>query len=91
LAQGVIENYRVWASRMEGAHPDAESASSTLFDTVAVYLAFADEWCLMENLGLRITDDGYTLLDQSAKPIRCATAWRDLQAFEQFLLARLTE
>jgi len=91
LVQAVIENYRVWASRTEGAQPDAESASSTLFDTVAVYLAFSEEWCAMEDLGLRVTDDGYTLLDQSAKPIRCATAWRDLPSFEKFLAARLTE
>jgi len=91
LVQAMIENYRVWASRMEGTQRDAESASSTLFDTVAVYLAFAEEWCVMEDLGLRVTDDGHTLLDQSAKPIRCATAWRDLPAFEEFLVSRLTE
>ncbi|MCJ7548767.1 MAG: nucleoside hydrolase, partial [Anaerolineae bacterium] len=90
LVQAVIENYRVWASRMEAARLDVESTSSTLFDTVAVYLAFAEEFCVMEDLGLRVTDDGYTLLDESAKPIRCATAWRDLPAFEEFLVARLT-
>jgi len=86
----VIENYRVWASRTESTQADTESASSTLFDTLALYLAFSEEWCVMENLGLRVTDDGYTLLDESAKPIRCATAWRDLPAFEEFLVTRLT-
>jgi len=90
LAQAVIENYRVWASRVESTRLDAESASSTLFDTVAVYLAFAEEWCVMEDLGLRVTDDGYTVLDEAAKRIRVATSWRVLPAFEEFLVARLT-
>ena len=33
-------------------------------------------------------DDGYTLLDRSAKLIRCATAWRDLPSFEESLITR---
>ena len=86
----MIENYHMWASRVESTQSDAGSIGSTLFDTVAVYLAFVEEWCVVEDLRLRVTDDRYTLLDESAKPIRCATAWRDLPAFEEFLVTRLT-
>jgi hypothetical protein len=63
--------------------------SSILFDTVAVYLAFSEELLVMEKLGVRVTDDGYTIIDDSARMINSATAWKDLPAFEDFLVRRL--
>ena len=69
---------------------DPTEKSSTLFDTVAVYLAFSEELLEMEEMGLRVTDDGYTLPDENAKPVRCAMRWRDLSAFEGLVVQRLT-
>jgi len=43
----------------------------------------------MEKLGVRVTDDGYTRIDENAKTINCATEWKDLGAFEDFLVDRL--
>jgi len=43
----------------------------------------------MERLGIRVTDDGYTRIDENAKVINCATEWKDLSAFEDFLVDRL--
>lgn len=43
----------------------------------------------MEKLGVRVTDDGYTIIDDSARMINSATAWKDLPAFEDFLVRRL--
>jgi len=90
LAQAVIENYRVWARSTGRGSPDPERESSTLYDTVAIYLAFAEELLVLETLGIQVTDDGYTRIDEAAKPVRCATEWRDLGAFEDLLVARLT-
>jgi len=45
---------------------------------------------MMEKLGIRVTDDGYTVVDEGAKIIRCAMDWKDLPAFESFLVQRLT-
>ncbi len=91
LARAVMENYSIWASEVQSAAAlDPEARSSTLFDTVAVYLAFADELLEMETLGIRVTDDGFTVIDERAKVMRCATAWRDLPAFEDLLVHRLT-
>jgi hypothetical protein len=67
------------------------SSSSTLFDTVAVYLAMSTELAKMEKLGIRVTDDGYTRIDESAKVVNCATEWKDLGAFEDLLVDRLTK
>lgn len=87
LIQALIENYRIWAKHS----PESEQRSSTLFDTVAVYLAFSEELLVMEELNVRVTDDGYTVIDESAKTINCAMDWKDLSAFEDFLVKRLTD
>jgi len=91
LVRALIENYRIWAENVGWARGlDPEARSSTLFDTVAVYLAFSEELLVVERLGLRVTDDGRTVIDERAKPINCAVDWRDLPAFEDFLVQRLT-
>ena len=90
LIRALMENYRIWAPRVAwGENIDAESASTTLFDTVAVYLAFSEDLLVMEDLGIRVTDDGYTVIDEDARIIHCATVWRDLPAFEDLLVRRL--
>ncbi len=83
LTRAVIENYRIWLK----GKPDEQS--SVLFDTVAVYLAFAEDLLVMENLGIRVTDDGFTRIDDAAPRVRVATDWKDLEAFEDFLVRRL--
>jgi hypothetical protein len=63
--------------------------STTLFDTVAVYLAFSQAWCGMERVGIRVTDDGFTVQDLKAKQINVALIWKDFSAFEDLLVQRL--
>ena len=84
----LIENYKVWlpgASYMD-PHTDPSKISSTLFDTVAVYLAAEQDLFEMQDLPLRVTDDGYTVIDAVAgRIVHCATSWKDLPAFEKKL------
>jgi len=91
LIQDLMENYKIWLkSRAENWLEIFETRSSILFDTVAVYLAFSDDLLVMENLGIRVTVDGYTIIDEKARTIRCAVEWKDLPAFEDFITERLT-
>ena len=91
LAQALMENYGIWLRAGHGDwRREFESRSSILFDTVAVYLAFSEELLVMEKLGVRVTDDGYTVIDDEAKTINCATEWKDLSAFQNLLVERLT-
>jgi hypothetical protein len=60
-----------------------------LFDTVAVYLAISEELLNIDELGVRVTDDGFTVIDKAAKKVKCATSWKDMEAFEDFLVKRL--
>ena len=96
LIQALIENYRIWAGNTPWAQDlDPATGSSILFDTVAIYLtfspAFSEKLLVMEKLGIRVTDDGYTVVDDSARPINCATDWKDLPAFDDLLVRRLTD
>jgi inosine-uridine nucleoside N-ribohydrolase len=86
LIQAIVENYREWLGP-NAAQVDVKS--SVLYDTVAVYLAFRDDLLKMETLGIRVTDDGYTVPDENAKRMRVAVEWKDLGAFEDFLVRRL--
>lgn len=89
LTQALVANYRAWCQA--NGHPaEADSASSILFDTVAVYLAFAQDLCTMERLGIRVDDDGFTREDPQGKAMAVATAWRDLGAFEDLVVRRVT-
>jgi inosine-uridine nucleoside N-ribohydrolase len=88
VAATIVENYRLW-SKAGGTQVQAEQHSSTLFDTVAVYLAFARQFCKMEHLGVRVTDDGFTVLDDQAKQMDVATEWNDLEGYRDLLVNRL--
>ena len=89
VAVALIENYRVWA-KSGGKPAAADTGSSVLFDTVAAYLSFADALLKIESLGIRVTDNGMTVIDPAAKVMRVATEWKDMAAFEDLLVKRLT-
>jgi inosine-uridine nucleoside N-ribohydrolase len=90
VARAVIENYRIWWKAGDPKRSDKLEASSVLFDTVAIYLAFSERLLNMEKLSIRVTDDGFTRIDPAGKPMACAMSWKDLSAFEDFLVRRLT-
>jgi inosine-uridine nucleoside N-ribohydrolase len=91
LTKALIDNYRVWRlDNKPGEIRTDETASSTLFDTVAVYLAFSQDLVKMETLPIRVTDDGFTVIDEKGKKMKVATAWKDMTAFEDLLVERIT-
>jgi inosine-uridine nucleoside N-ribohydrolase len=92
IAKAIMENYVVWCKANLKNNPNQwKTQSSTLFDTVAVYLAMADEYLKMETLGIAVTDDGYTKIDDKAKKMKVATAWKNRTAFEEYLVQRITQ
>jgi inosine-uridine nucleoside N-ribohydrolase len=88
VASTIILNYRLW-SQTNNSRGEAERQSSVLFDTVAAYLAFSQDLCAMERLGIRVSDDGYTLIDPHAKPMNVATGWKSLDGYRDLLVQRL--
>jgi len=67
------------------------SSSSTLFDTVAIYLAVSTQLVQTERLPIRVTDDGFTRVENGAKMVHCAVKWKDLDGYESWLVERLTK
>lgn len=91
LTRAVIENYRIWLSPNDPAkRTGAETASTILFDTVAVHLAFSTGFLAMKRMGLRVTDDGFTLPDARARPVDVALDWTDHAGYLDSLVRRLT-
>jgi inosine-uridine nucleoside N-ribohydrolase len=91
VARAVIENYCIFALRVRWMHCDYfATRSSTLFDCVAVYLAYAEHLVETETVRFRVTDDGFTVRDE-AGPFRARVAlrWKDLPAFEDHLTRRI--
>ena len=92
LLRGLVEAFGIWCRNREWCARDAgfvAEKSSTLFDTVAVYLAISSELVETETLGVRVTDEGMTVPDPAARPIRWALDWKDLDGYEEWLTARL--
>jgi len=89
LIQELIKSYQRW-SKGTAWEKQAKQASSVLFDTVAIYLAFSNKWLNMERIGIR-TKWGFTIEDPNAKKMNVATDWKigGLDAFEEHLVKRL--
>lgn len=98
LAKAFIDNYRLWmefpwdppittwSTRIKDFN--VETKSTTLFDLTAVYLAISTDFLKIEELGIRVTDDGRTVIDDNAKKIKCATYWQDMGAYKDFVVER---
>jgi inosine-uridine nucleoside N-ribohydrolase len=105
LTKALIENYRAWFKQgilnqnkevsenelQKRMNEKVNFSSTTLYDTVAIYLAMSTELVRMEKLPIVVTDEGYTKIDERGRVVNCATEWKDLGAFEDFLVARLTK
>lgn len=92
LVQALIALHHTWKRNIDWpAYRDLDpnTASSILFDCVAVHLVYSEAFLNMEELGVRVTNDGRTIIDPDAKQIRCATSWTDQAAFERYLTERL--
>jgi len=87
IATEIVENYRLWSKQGKF---DEDHRSTTLYDTVAVYLAIHKNLCQMESLKIRVSNDGLTVIDPTARSISVATAWKDLNNYREFLVQRLT-
>ena len=72
LARAVIENYRIWAKKED------VTASSTLFDCVAVYMAYAETNSLLqfEELKIKVDQEGFTRIDPAGVKMSVATGWK---------------
>ncbi len=89
LLKALIENYKIWSELVTWTKVDWKISSSTLFDTVAVYLVYSRDFVEIENIRLKVTDDGFTLPDPHGDKIQVAIKWKNYEGFLDHLLERL--
>ena len=90
LMKALIDNYRIWADLVTWVKVDfTGERSSTLFDTVAVYLAYSEDRVEIESTRIAVTDDGLTVRDAAGASARIAIRWTDLDGFLDHLTERL--
>jgi inosine-uridine nucleoside N-ribohydrolase len=91
LTMAVLENYAIWAGH--AGHPEELKETSTLFDTVAIYLADPANHPLlhMESLKLTVSDDGVTVISPTGAHFDVATRWNDLEGYLDYLVATLSQ
>ena len=88
--RALMENYKIWSPSWIAADFDRSKRSTTLFDLVAVYMAYSEALLKMESCPLRVTAEGMTVVDDSKRAVRCAMDWLDLEAFEDEIVTRIT-
>jgi len=88
LVRGVVENNCIFATRVDWMpYDDFTRRSSTLFDSVAVYLAADESLVETRSMAFDVTDDGFTEPDPDGEfEARVALEWTDLDGFESYLV-----
>jgi inosine-uridine nucleoside N-ribohydrolase len=91
MLRALIESYCIFAPRQNWMKCDYfATRSSTLFDCVAVYLAYGETFVETETIEFGVTDDGYTRRAAGGPfKARVALRWKNLDGFEEQLSSRL--
>jgi inosine-uridine nucleoside N-ribohydrolase len=91
MIRALIESYCVFAPRQTWMNCDFYAVrSTTLFDPVAVYLAYSEDLVEIETIRFQVTDDGYTRRAKDGPFVaRVAIRWKNLDGFEAELAGRL--
>jgi inosine-uridine nucleoside N-ribohydrolase len=92
FARACVDNTRVWLRDADWMPRDFDISrqSSTQFDAVAVVMACDESDLVMEPLKLTVKPDGMTVIDPAGRPVRVASAWKDLAGFKARMVAALT-
>ncbi|MDQ8205246.1 nucleoside hydrolase [Pelagicoccus sp. SDUM812003] len=91
LLRSVIENYCIWAPRVPWMECDFfTQKTSTLFDDVAVLMAYSNSFLEYETIRFSVSDEGYTVRDPNGPfTARFAIRWDDMSGFQDWLTQRL--
>jgi inosine-uridine nucleoside N-ribohydrolase len=91
MLRALIESYCVFAPRQNWMTCDFfATRSTTLFDCVAVYLAYSEDLVDVETVAFDVTDEGFTRRSANGPfKARVALRWKNKDGFEGQLAGRL--
>ena len=87
VPRNILAQYAVWRNYWK--HDGPAHASSILYDTAAVHLAYSGEFTRLERLKLAVDDVGFTRISPEGREMLVATEMTDPAAFQQRLVERL--
>ena len=87
VARNILAQYAVWRNYWK--HDGPAHASSILYDTAAVHLAYSGEFTRLERLKLAVDDGGFTRISPEGREMLVAMEMTDPAAFQQRLVERL--
>ncbi len=88
VIKAIQENFDEWMITHNATYYKTQSTS--LFDTVGVYRAIADDFLVTERLPIYLADDSFTRIDsEKGVMMECAVEWKNKEAYYDFLTARL--
>jgi inosine-uridine nucleoside N-ribohydrolase len=91
MLRALVTSYCIFAPNQTWMNCDFfATKSTTLFDCVAVYLAYSEELVDVETLTFQVTDDGFTRRSPDGPfKARVALRWKNLDGFEAEMAGRL--
>ena len=91
MVRALLENYHIWATHGSAKGCSDATGSSTLFDTVAVYLADPGPKSLLnlETFNIAVDDKGMMRIDPAGIKTTVAASWKDLPGYSDFLVRTL--
>lgn len=69
-----------------GGIPNTVLPIHTILLAIGVSTPFSEELLNIEDLKIKVTEKGFTKISEEGNNIRCATSWKDVQAFKICLL-----
>ena len=90
LLAAVLAQHRTWLDAV-GLPELYDQATTPLYDTVAVHLAYDESLVDIEPVGVSIDDDGTMRPSDDGPTLRLATSWRDRNGFLEHLAGRLVD
>jgi len=90
LVRACMENYRIWAKRVDWMTVDyEEERTSVLFDNVAIFMAYDDQYIEWDSFPVEVDEDGLTRRAETGNPVQVAIRWKDLGAFKEHITRRI--
>ena len=90
LLKALIENYEIFAPRVSWMQCDFyRERSTTLFDNVAVHMAYSEDFLEFEEMRIAVSDDGITRIDSEGAAAQVAIRWTDMAAMQRDMVERL--
>ncbi len=89
IPEMILKYYRKWLD-FHHSSEDYRTESSVLYDTVAVHLAFTDQYALFDNMNLIVDDAGFLRKAPAGRSVRVALDWSDIGQYKAQLVKTLT-